>query len=284
MDTQQIKKRMKRGLGARPPLESEMREAQSKSKSAFEASRMLGLSYNTYKKYAKAYGIFENLKNPFGYGIRKNKCDSSIKPKNISDEEWNLRKRRRELREKHLHKYHTKDGSVQYGCALYFITIPKGDARKKFIERWGNLPIKIGISKDVVQRYNDLVLKKEYVTSDEEKWVEWNTLAEVINMIPFYTWDECVGIESRIHKYIRDYKIKGLITKAGNEVEEMFEADFEKINEAIETYVTGWRTLKWSSDEMNNDYGYCKPIPYSIQYSQYCKFGESEIGSEWKFF
>jgi hypothetical protein len=31
----------------------------------------LGISYNTYKKYAKLYGIFEDLKNPTGVGIKK---------------------------------------------------------------------------------------------------------------------------------------------------------------------------------------------------------------------
>ena len=72
----------KRGLGAKPLLESQIKDAQSTSRSAFEAARKLGISYNTYKKYAKLYGIFEDLKNPYGigtfllrnpisYGIRK---------------------------------------------------------------------------------------------------------------------------------------------------------------------------------------------------------------------
>ena len=33
--------------------------------------RILGVSYNTYKKYARKYGIFEDLKNPDGIGIKK---------------------------------------------------------------------------------------------------------------------------------------------------------------------------------------------------------------------
>ena len=61
----------KRGLGAKPILESQIRAAQEKSKSAMEAARMIGISYNTYKKYAKLYGIFEDLKNPFGIGIQR---------------------------------------------------------------------------------------------------------------------------------------------------------------------------------------------------------------------
>jgi hypothetical protein len=63
----------KRGLGAKPLLESQIKAAQEKSRSAFEAARTLGVSYNTYKKYAKLYGLFENLKNPYGIGIEKAK-------------------------------------------------------------------------------------------------------------------------------------------------------------------------------------------------------------------
>jgi len=63
----------KRGLGAKPILESQIKAAQEKSKSAFEAARTLGISYNTYKQYAKLYGIFEDLKNPYGVGIEKAK-------------------------------------------------------------------------------------------------------------------------------------------------------------------------------------------------------------------
>jgi hypothetical protein len=63
--------RRKRGLGAQPLMELEILEAQLKARSAMEAARLLGTSYNTYKKYARKYGIFENLKNPDGNGIRK---------------------------------------------------------------------------------------------------------------------------------------------------------------------------------------------------------------------
>jgi hypothetical protein len=63
----------KRGLGAKPLLESQIKAAQEKSRSAFEAARTLGVSYNTYKKYAKLYGLFEDLKNPYGIGIEKAK-------------------------------------------------------------------------------------------------------------------------------------------------------------------------------------------------------------------
>ena len=36
-----------------------------------EAARWLGVSYNTYKKWAQYYGVFENHKNQKGEGIKK---------------------------------------------------------------------------------------------------------------------------------------------------------------------------------------------------------------------
>lgn len=64
-------RRLKRGLGSGQLMESEIRDAQSKSRSAMEAARVLGVSYNTYKKYAKMYGIFEDLINQKGVGVSK---------------------------------------------------------------------------------------------------------------------------------------------------------------------------------------------------------------------
>ncbi len=69
-------RRTKRGLGARPLLESEIRNIQKKARSAAEAARLLGVSYNTYKKYAREYKLFEELKNPSGIGIRRNNTSS----------------------------------------------------------------------------------------------------------------------------------------------------------------------------------------------------------------
>lgn len=46
----------------RPLLEGEIRAAQDLSATAAESARKLGVSYNTYKKYAKVYGIMERCK------------------------------------------------------------------------------------------------------------------------------------------------------------------------------------------------------------------------------
>ena len=67
------KHRGKRGLGARPILESQIIKVQETAMSAADAARMLRVSYNTYKKYAKLYGLFEKVKNPTGIGIKRAK-------------------------------------------------------------------------------------------------------------------------------------------------------------------------------------------------------------------
>ena len=54
--SQAPKQRTKRGLGAKPLLESEIKDIQQKARSAAEAARMLGVSYNTYKNTLKSMG------------------------------------------------------------------------------------------------------------------------------------------------------------------------------------------------------------------------------------
>jgi 5-methylcytosine-specific restriction endonuclease McrA len=95
------KQRNKRGLGARPLLESEIRAIQKKARSAAEAARLLGVSYNTYKKYAQLYGVFEDLKNPSGTGIKKGSTishnqyalDDILAGKHPNYPIWKLKKR-----------------------------------------------------------------------------------------------------------------------------------------------------------------------------------------------
>jgi len=50
------KRKEKNGI-ARVLLESEIKEARANSRSARECSKKLGVSYTTYKKYAKMYGV-----------------------------------------------------------------------------------------------------------------------------------------------------------------------------------------------------------------------------------
>lgn len=53
-------------------------ESQKNTKSAAEASRWLGVSYNTYKKWSKYYNIFDNHKNQSGVGISKKSTNFKI--------------------------------------------------------------------------------------------------------------------------------------------------------------------------------------------------------------
>jgi len=46
-------------------------QSQTQTKSAMEAARWLDVSYNTYKKWAKYYGIFDQHLNQEGFGIKK---------------------------------------------------------------------------------------------------------------------------------------------------------------------------------------------------------------------
>jgi hypothetical protein len=61
--------RLKRGRGARPLLESEIKEAQEKYETATACSRYLGVNYKTYKRWAKKYGLFKIA--PWGKGSLK---------------------------------------------------------------------------------------------------------------------------------------------------------------------------------------------------------------------
>ena len=56
---------------SRPLLQSEIIIAQDESHSAAEAARKLNVSYNTYKKYAKMYGIMERCKCTDANGLPK---------------------------------------------------------------------------------------------------------------------------------------------------------------------------------------------------------------------
>jgi len=68
-----FKSKRKRGMGAIPLMESEIREAQLKAKSASQAAKFLNVSYITYKKYAKLYNIHSEFSNRCGKGIPKPK-------------------------------------------------------------------------------------------------------------------------------------------------------------------------------------------------------------------
>lgn len=62
-------RRIRKGRGARPLLESEIKEAMEHADNATACAKYLGVGYNCYKKWAKQYGLFKT--NPWGKGDRK---------------------------------------------------------------------------------------------------------------------------------------------------------------------------------------------------------------------
>ena len=65
-------------------------DAQSNTKSAAEASRWLKVSYPTYKKWAKDYGVFEQHKNQEGVGVKKGWASYRIPLEKFFNGEKNL--------------------------------------------------------------------------------------------------------------------------------------------------------------------------------------------------
>ena len=62
-------RRLRRGRGARPLLESEIKEAQEHCDNAMACARYLSVGYNCYKKWAQFYNLFKT--NPWGRGSKK---------------------------------------------------------------------------------------------------------------------------------------------------------------------------------------------------------------------
>jgi hypothetical protein len=65
----QISPRLRRGLGFRPVLRSEVEEAKKHSIFGTQQARYLKISLTTYKKYARLYGLWEPC--PHGPGIKR---------------------------------------------------------------------------------------------------------------------------------------------------------------------------------------------------------------------
>jgi hypothetical protein len=69
-----FKIRGKRGKHAKPLTKDEILDIQKVSKSGNEAARKLGVTYATYKKYAKMYGVHTLINFPPPKGIRPMGC------------------------------------------------------------------------------------------------------------------------------------------------------------------------------------------------------------------
>lgn len=70
-------------VSRKPLLKKDIEIAQAHTKSAAEAARYLRVSYMTYLKYAKTYGIHEQHKNQGGKGIPRHRNWGPVGLKNI---------------------------------------------------------------------------------------------------------------------------------------------------------------------------------------------------------
>lgn len=85
----------------KPLTEKEIKEANAKTKSCSAAARYLSVAYNTYKKYAMKYGLFEEQKNQAGEGINnphnvhagKKSLDAILAGKHQGYDRFRLKKR-----------------------------------------------------------------------------------------------------------------------------------------------------------------------------------------------
>ena len=68
-------------------------EAQNNTKSAMAAARWVSVSYNTYKKWAKYYKVFDQHKNQKGVGIKKGWASYKVPLDKILNGERDLPKR-----------------------------------------------------------------------------------------------------------------------------------------------------------------------------------------------
>lgn len=66
------------GLASRPLLESEIVKAQGQTRSGREAARYLNVHYDTYKRYATLYGLFDRHKNKAGVGVSRKKTKGTF--------------------------------------------------------------------------------------------------------------------------------------------------------------------------------------------------------------
>lgn len=75
---------MKRGRYSKPLLKRDIELAQHNTKSGMDAARYLDVSYNTYKKWAKLHGLFNNTRGP-GSLIGKITNDSVTRSRMVLD-------------------------------------------------------------------------------------------------------------------------------------------------------------------------------------------------------
>ena len=110
-------------------------DSQENTLSAQAAARWLGISYNTYRKYAQAYGIFEQHKNQSGVGISKPQPCNPDSPK---------------------HKYFDSNYVAQHNGYVYFLGLDTEDYIE-FNKKWKCNPIKVGKANNIKDRVTEVL-------------------------------------------------------------------------------------------------------------------------------
>ena len=90
-------------------------ESQKHTKSNMEAARWIGVSYNTYRKWAKYYDIFEQHLNQAGFGVKKGWATYKVP---VHDIITGKRKPPKRWSHKVLKKRLIEDGYMQEECAV----------------------------------------------------------------------------------------------------------------------------------------------------------------------
>ena len=216
-------------------------DAQESTQSNMEAARWLTVSYNTYKKWAKYYDIFEQHLNQSGIGIKKGWAIVGL-PKKAKgyDKRWN------------------KDGTPNYGSAVYIIGL-QGDELKYFKEKWNRDFYKVGKSNNIKQRISELLNKRELgIPWKDEMWDYWGKNSDVIIPVPTRTEAEAYETEKAFHHKLKDNKVQGIVSQ------EMFEVSKEKIDELIKIEVIDYKSqfliLEKKIPEVMELYKYKSPI------------------------
>ena len=90
-------------------------ESQKHTKSNMEAARWIGVSYNTYRKWAKYYDVFDQHLNQIGVGIKKGWATYKVP---VHDIITGKRKPPKRWSHKVLKKRLIEDGYMQEECAV----------------------------------------------------------------------------------------------------------------------------------------------------------------------
>ena len=186
--------------------------SQSQTKSNMEAARWLEISFNTYKKYAKMYDLYEKHKNQAGFGISKSKPTRTKKLKGIDKYYINYKPR--------------------YKATLYVLGLT-GFEKIAFKNKYQKEFYKIGYTNCVPKRFDDLIGRKALgIPYDESMWKEWFDNLDWIQELSMgsYTIDETVKREAAVHHILKKYKVQNIAST------EIFNVSGDKIKKVIRDF------------------------------------------------